>query len=297
MSRRLIVALSLAILSAAGFSQATKKSSNDEVRVTGRLVSPNDELVNYTVSLWQIAPDGPAVNAETDNSGNFTFLAAPGKYYKISFGAGFKTLPITFTTTGGKDIDVGTIVLEHCPSLTETVQTTSPSPRELKGDLRLEQIFVDKPLAPGSQWSGISLPFSPRVGLDRLGDTNDLPPCWSGASTDRRWEWEGRCSVDFHHFVSLESFVGAKVKSIRVVRYDSHLTPTQVKEEVRKVWLGIFRNASCFIYRSREPDWNIEAVVEFYGGKRGSLVMDGRDVQVQDGQGKRWFLRVLPAGD
>jgi len=104
--------------------------------------------------------------------------------------------------------------------------------------------------------------------------------------------------VRFDRFLSIESFMGGKVKSIRVVHHDPKLTSSQVREEVRKVWLGVFWNASSFIGWSEGNRWNIEASVEYDDGKRSSILMDGWiHVQVEDREGKRWYVRLWPAVD
>jgi len=98
--------------------------------------------------------------------------------------------------------------------------------------------------------------------------------------------------VRFDHFLSIESFVGGRVKSIHVVRYDSQLTMSQIREEVQKVWLSVFADAAAAIGWSEGNGWNIEASIEYEDGKHSSIPMDGWiHVQVQDHQGKYWFVR------
>lgn len=102
----------------------------------------------------------------------------------------------------------------------------------------------------------------------------------------------------FDRYLSVESFVGGKAKSIRVVRYDPKLTPSQIREEVRKVWLGVFRYATSNITWAEGNFWNIQASVEYEDGKRSSLLMDGwTRVEVQDPDGKYWYIRLWPAVD
>ena len=88
-------------------------------------------------------------------------------------------------------------------------------------------------------------------------------------------------------YITVESFVGGEVKVIRVVGYDPKLMPSQIREEVRKVWLGVFWFAGSSIMWSE---------VEYEDGKRSSILMDGWvHVQVEDREGKYWFIRLSPA--
>ena len=91
--------------------------------------------------------------------------------------------------------------------------------------------------------------------------------------------------------VSIESFVGGKVKAIRV-QYDPTLTPSQIRDEVRKVWLGLLSEAYSSIMWSEMNRWNIKASVEFEDGERTWILTDGIHVQVHDREGKYWFIRL-----
>jgi hypothetical protein len=94
-------------------------------------------------------------------------------------------------------------------------------------------------------------------------------------------------------FVSIESFVGGKVNVIRVISYDTRLTPSQIRDEVRRVRLGLFCDATSSITWSEGNRWNIKASVEFEDGKHAWIVMDAWiHVQVQDREGKYWFIRL-----
>ena len=97
--------------------------------------------------------------------------------------------------------------------------------------------------------------------------------------------------------MSAEEFAGGKVKEIRVVRYDPRLTPDQIKAEVRKVWLGIFQYATCQIEWDEGTLWNVLATVEYEDGRKSSILTDGLHVQVQDREGKYWYMREWPAVD
>ena len=54
-------------------------------------------------------------------------------------------------------------------------------------------------------------------------------------------------TLTFNQYVSVESFVGGKVRAIRVIDHEPHLTAAQIKEEVQRVWFGVFRDATCSI--------------------------------------------------
>lgn len=96
--------------------------------------------------------------------------------------------------------------------------------------------------------------------------------------------------------MTVEEFVGGKVKYIRVNRYDPKLSPEQIRERVRTSWLGIFNTASRFIRWSEAVRWNIAAIVEFEDEIRTHLVIDGAGhVQVQDRVGNIWYLRLRPS--
>jgi hypothetical protein len=164
------------------------------------------------------------------------------------------------------------------------------------GELQLEQIIIE-PQKPISERVGIPL-TQPNPGYVNSSAFVELPPCWSGPSLDRRAEWEALQNVYFFdRYLSVESFVGGKVKSIHVVRYDPRLTPFQIREEVQRVWLGVFWTASSFIGWAEGSIWNIDASVEYEDGKRSSLITDGGHVRVQDREGKYWFIRLWPAVD
>jgi hypothetical protein len=43
--------------------------------------------------------------------------------------------------------------------------------------------------------------------------------------------------------------------------------------------------------------WNIRATVEYEDGKKSTMLTDGLHVQVQDREGKYWYMREWPAVD
>ena len=117
-------------------------------------------------------------------------------------------------------------------------------------------------------------------------------------SLNRRSEWEELPAVEFDHYLSVESFVGGRVRTIRVIRRDPRLTPEQIRDEVMRVWLGVFWNITRSIGWQEGNPWNIEAAVEYTDGKHSLILMDGLvHVEVEDREGKYWFLRLWPAVD
>ncbi len=112
----------------------------------------------------------------------------------------------------------------------------------MTGSLKLDQILIEPRTASPS------CPFG--LQNHHLIKYVEPPQCWSGfASADDRAEWEsvGIRSLMFDRYVSIEEFVGGKVRSVNVSRHDPTLTPDQIRNEVRKVWLGIFLNAASRI--------------------------------------------------
>lgn len=236
------------------------------------------------------------ITAMADGHGVFTFLAESNHKYRIWLGVGMKTAPRTVDTASREDIDVGDLVFEYCPPVNASAPKQPVSQPQLIGDFKLEQIVVEPQALAYDPYAGIRSPL-PHVSPNAVSSgIVELQPCWSGPSLERRAEWEAFPMVSFDHYLSVESFVGGKVKSIRVVRYDPKLNPVQLKEEVRKVWLGVFWFAAASIIWQEGNFWNIEAAVEYEDGKRSSILMDGWfHVQVQDREGKYWFIRQWPA--
>jgi hypothetical protein len=240
--------------------------------------------------MARIDPDGfkDAGTAMAGRDGRFVLMAAPGYKYRISLAAGgMKTPPKTVDITSDKDSDVGDMVFEYC----STVSTSIPKPptkSDPVGDLRPEQIVIEPQQSVN--------PYSPVFDLPpsnfKPNNAVELPPCWSGPSLDKRYEWESSPMITFDPSITVESFVSGKVKVIRVVRYNPKLSPSQIRDEVRKVWFGSFSLATSMIIWSEGSPWNIQASVEYEDGKRTSILMDGWiHVQVEDREGKYWFIR------
>ena len=293
------VAFCATVLFGRVLAQTPPDEPTKSIHISGRLVSPDRRPVSFPVRMTRIDADGPKSDetVTTGPDGLFTFKAAPGKRYRIALAAGMmKTPPKIVDTTNGKDVDVGDMLFEYCPPVTMHIPKPPTAPK-LVGKLRLEQIVVE-PQNPASGWPGVR----PMSGLPPTNFNSSnavgLPPCWVGPSLDRRSEWESLCDIMFDRYLSIESFVGGNVNFIRVVRHDPKLTPAQIKDEVRKVWLGLFWHAACEIMWAEGNFWNIEASVEYEDGKRASILMDGwTHVEVENREGKQWFIRLWPAVD
>lgn len=111
-------------------------------------------------------------------------------------------------------------------------------------------------------------------------------------------EWT-TCNDSSRHFdkpLVVEDFVGAHVRSIRVVHYFRKLPRRrEIWTLIRRVWLGRFQSAGCGILWSEVGMWSIECTLEFEDGKQGVLITDGTHVALRDHDGKNWFFRLLPA--
>lgn len=96
----------------------------------------------------------------------------------------------------------------------------------------------------------------------------------------------------------VENFVGANVRSIRVIHFSPQNKPPksdEIRKVVKSVWQGSLQSASCGILWAEGVLWSIECTLEFKDGKRGVLITDGVHVALRDHEGKNWFFRLLPA--
>jgi hypothetical protein len=285
---------SVAEISAPALSQSTPEAPTKSVRISGRLVFPDGRPISFGVQLSKIDDHRIEKTAIAGADGMFSFVVEAGQKYRISLGSGMKTPSKVVDSAIGNDIDIGDMVFEYCPGRDFTIPKR-PATVSMSGSLKLNQIVIEpQQLAPDDKH------FVP-VGASEPPPYKfvEPPQCWSGfVSADHRTEWEGvgAASLMFDRYVSIEEFVGGKVKSIRVTRHDPKLTPGQIRDEVRKVWLSIFWSAASTITWSEGNQWNIAASVEFEDGKQTFVVMDGWiHVQVQDRAGNYWYIRLWPA--
>ena len=148
------------------------------------------------------------------------------------------------------------------PSLTQAVAARSES---------APQILIDRDVV---RVSSIALKFRPSP-----------IPC----GDQNRW---------FDRPTQVGSLVGGWVKDIRVIRYvprEGLSKEDEIRDLVGKVWQGEFQSASCYIMWAEGTPWSVAAVIEFADGKRATLVTDGSHVEVQDHEGRYWYMRLLPA--
>jgi hypothetical protein len=273
------------------------------VHISGRVIYPvGDGKSGFNVRIARIEPRGAVAlpPVHTDTNGVFTLLGDQGSTYRISLGPGVKTPAKTVRVTNEQDIDVGDMILEKCTDIRGAYAKPPDSAPKLVGKLRLEQIVIEPQHMSGgfvglSSWTGLASPVFPSANGEGSNASVEFPQCWSGPTLARREEWEGLCEVSFNQFFSMEDFVGGKIKTIRVISHDPRLTSDQIKEEVRKVWLGIFHYATCQIEWAEGSMWNIRATVEYEDGKKSTILTDGLHVQVQDREGKYWYMREWPA--
>jgi len=299
---RCVFALWLAVLSATGYGQSNPDEPPKPVQVSGRVVFPGGHVESgLSVQIEQIDSGGGPANspgaAITDLRGVFTFSGSLGATYCIRLGPDVKTPPKTVQIASGKDVDIGDMVFEKNLYIRGTYANPPTSPPPLIGNLTLKQIVIEPQRVSDGDWPRLAELRSEKTSGEGMNSRVEFPPCSSGPSLARREEWEGLCAVEFTHFLSIEEFVGGRVKKITVVRYDPQLTHDQIKQEVRKVWLGIFHYATCVIGWDEGALWNILATVEYEDGSKSSILTDGGHVQVQDREGKFRYMREWPAVD
>src|SRR5579862_7855406 len=294
-----VIAIIAVTLPAPGLAQTTPVKPPGFVRISGRVVSQNGQPMpanTVTVRMARIEPDGLLTDekiAETDSHGGFTFLAAPNEHYRIyakGDGVGHRR---TVDTKSGKDANVGDVLFETCPPVCIN-PNASRTQSELVRTLKPERIIIEPQDAVYNPWRGLAAHQSTSTQENGPNHPADRMASWTPPTLENRAVWETWPMVEFFsHPLSVESFVGGKMKVIRVVHYDPKLTPWQIRDEVRTVWLGYVWLATRSIIWSEQNRWNIEAWGECEDGKRTSILMDGWiHAQVQDRQGKYWYIRT-----
>jgi hypothetical protein len=258
------------------FAQNSGDMRNYRVRISGRLMDPSGAPVTGgDVELYEYAT-GILVHARATDTGRFTLTGYQfqrSNLLPLCGGTPYRPPP-KFIDVAGTNVDIGDVRLSPAPD---------PPVRhpyiELKGDLTLDQIIVDprveQPL-DWRLWRPLPIPgdSQARAGTIRLPERN--------------------------RDVTIEQFIGGKVTQIRVVRFWRlpKVTLADIREEVRRVWLGRFSNPTLYMGWSEGGGWNVEAKVLFEDGKETSILMDDWvHVQVEDREGRFWFIRLRPAVD
>jgi hypothetical protein len=290
MATQAALAIIAITLPAIGFAQTPPDQPAAFVRISGRVVFPDGNPVSVHVTVARIEGDflTHARSVITDVHGVFRLVVEPGYQYRIHLNGYWIKNQKTADTTSGNDLDVGDLVFERC-ALSGPLMGNQRTAHDLAGDLKPEQIIIE-PQEHGQRWP--ELPESTYTESVGPGKDVDLPPCWTAPSLENRKYWEPWPMITLDRAVSIGSFVGGTAKAIRVLSYDPRLTPSQIRDEVRKVWLGLFTEAYSSIMWSEMNRWNIKASVEFQDGKRTWILTDGIHVQVQDREGKYWFIRL-----
>jgi hypothetical protein len=290
---QLFVLVYITTLSNPGLSQP---AATNLVHISGRIVDdtgPRSVGVRMARVVGHDLTDEKTVT--TGRDGIFVFLGVPGNKYRIDLPTYGVRIQRTVVPASAKDLDLGDLVFERCPDVYFRTPKAPDTP-EFRGDLKIGQIVIEPQKLANGQLSIVDAYQVLGAPTNDLNGLAELPPCWLGPSLEKRGEWEALCSITFDRYLSIESFVGGKVKSIRVIRYDPKLTLSQIQDEVFKAWLGAFSNATCSITWAEYTRWNIEASVEFVDGKKSSILMDGwTHVRVQDHEGRYWYIRLWPA--
>lgn len=160
--------------------------------------------------------------------GVFSFIVPAGNKYRISLGSGIKTASKTVDTATLKDVDVGDMVFEYCPPGRNFAIPKAPANAPMIGSLSLDQIAIEP--QHSNSFLSIGAPEPPPYKYV------EPPPCWSGlVSADHRADWEGVgvYQLRFDQYVSIEGFVGSKVKSILVMDEWIHV---QVQDRAGHYW-------------------------------------------------------------
>jgi hypothetical protein len=269
------------------FGQVKPNAPNQRIRISGRVVDPNGApIANGGVALYLYGTGQLADAHAPDTDGRFTLTCRPfSKYEFTATFQGLDIVPPKFIEVAGADMDLGDIRLSPTPD--------SPVRHpyiELKGELRLEQIIVD-PQREAHDWRDFK---TFEISKERPGASENRS---CGSFSHLNPSVSGSC--EFRPDTTIEQFVGGKVKQVRVVRFWGmpKTTVANIRDEVRRVWLGPFCCPRTAIMWSEGNMWNVQAIVEFEDGTHRSFLTDGVHVQVEDRNGRFWFIRLRPAVD
>jgi hypothetical protein len=271
MSIRLVIALATCCIAFGG-----------ESFITGRLFDPTGlPVANAKITLrpyeshTATGEEEPAVREGTSKpNGEFMISCAPGQTYDLHIEVpGLNPVEIAKTKA---DARLGDMRVDG------PKDWINP---DYKGQLKLEQVIVDP-----RNWTGKPGNLRPMEVSDRA------EQLWPLGTPDNGAHWD-RSNERFIPAISIEQFVGGKVKQIRVVRFISSgpVNPDdleRIREEVRRVWFRNVGTASPSIFWAEGSPWNIEAVVDFEDGQHTAILMDDwLHAQVQDRKGRFWFIR------
>lgn len=276
---RSVVPLLLAVVSSAGFPQAVPDKPTKTLHVSGRVTDGKGRPLGYVVLSLVPLDLGDTARPVTEMArydGLIAFSDVPPKKYRFSVpGGAFKILPAAIEVDAGDDIKVGDIAVQP----------------DVRSDLKLEQIVVD----PLRIEKGLRRRFSPgEMQMPSLAildhEASNQPPALFSPA----------CEVHSDRYQTVEAFLGGKVKAIRVAGFLGSSEPEvgEIQSRIMEVWSGVFRFASCFQGWSELTFWDLLATVEYEDDTRAAILMDGSThVQVQDRQGRSWYIRLWPAVD
>jgi hypothetical protein len=271
-------------------------------RISGRIVFPDGRpWSSVYVNIARVVPEGLAQEEQvtTDANGMFTFQAATGKTYRVYLNVYGVTGRKTVETAGSDYVALGEIVAVRCAPADSVTFAGAVANEAQQAQLRVDQIVLEpQPLRDG-EWQIIpaTSPEQDRAARSRAGFDPDafpeVPPCWSRPLIESRPYWGAYPMLWFDERLTIGSFIGGKVKSVQISRYDPRLEPDEIKNQVRRVWRGTLSHASRIIDWSEGTPWNIEAIAEDEDGTRSSLLIDRWDhVRVTDRHGRNWYTKV-----
>jgi len=279
--KRIFALLSFVLLNEAGYAQNPPADSAG-VAIIGRVVDYGGRPTRARVNLWRVEPDGLLYDPKfewTDSEGMFRFAGSPDKQYLLALDGGRNRS--TFDTVKGAEVNLGELRFEQCtsPAAPNFMGPDDPATADPGAYVVPEQIVIEAQTLVNGQWKIVHGPS--RENMMGIGLPN-WPPCWRGP--------------DVESHLSIGKFLG-KVRSIRVTGHSPSLTPVEIQDEIRRVWLSTVTLASNIIVWSEGSPWNVEAVVEFDDGRRNAILMDGWvHLFVKDLSSNNWlFLRTSAA--